>query len=129
MKSNNEEVVFLAVGMVLEDCLKELFDISFSGAELCLSTSYYLKFCNCLVIRVGPSGPTSTTLFKASIPFRYYVWAQLGPLSSCYLKSSELGLLPASRCLSREPASTILRGVLSRLSGGRRERGADKFGI
>jgi hypothetical protein len=51
-------MVFLAVGMVLEDCLEELFDISFSGAELCLSTSYYLKFCDCLVIRVGPSGPT-----------------------------------------------------------------------
>ena len=86
-----EEVVFLAVDMVLEYCLKELFDISFSGADLCLSTSYYLKFCNRLVLRVGPAGPTLTTLFKASIPFRYYEWAHLGPLSPCYLKSFELG--------------------------------------
>ena len=107
--TNNGEVVFLAVGMVLEDCLEELFDISFSGAELCLLTSYYLKFCNCLVIRVGPAGPTLTTLFKASIPFRYYVWAQVGPLPSCYLKSSELGFfrLPGACPGSRPRPSSV----------------------
>ena len=76
-QTNNGEVAFLAVNLVLEDCLKELFDISFSGAELCLSTSYYFKVLQPSGntsgpewARVGPSGPTSTMLFKFLIPFR-----------------------------------------------------------
>jgi hypothetical protein len=68
--TNNGEVAFLAADMVLEGRLEESVDISFSGAELCLSTSYYLKFCECLVIRLGPSGPTTIMLFKFLIPFR-----------------------------------------------------------